>query len=407
METIVFFYPDIVMGGVETLILRLMRWYIAHKYRVILLTLNKIEDNAILKDLNDINNVEYYVYDKNSNYFCDSTGNKLLFTQMESVTVLTFFMDHLVISFNYISLKKYNCKFRYRIYCVHHTSSFLSRKLVPLLKPFIQSLIKHKILIFMDELSRDACINYYKLNNVNLNFEILRLPMEINRNIVSKSKNEKINILSIARFDFPFKGYILGLIDAFKAIATLTNNITLTIIGYGKGEDMVNQKLIALPITIQKQIKLLDKVPYDEITAYIDQCDLFVGMGTTTLDAANRNKICIVPVSYQENDLSTGFFYDDYTNVGVYYNPMTTYHHFPELISYILSVDNEKFIANEDLSKSLLAKYYDIDKIAPLFVAKQSCYFSFFEKVYLVLLSCCFFVYYPLLFFFKRHRHKE
>jgi hypothetical protein len=247
------------------------------------------------------------------------------------------------------------------------------------------------MLIFMSESSREACINYYKLNDANLNFEILRLPMEITRTTVSKSKNDNINILSIARFDFPFKGYILGLIDAFKTIALSTNNITLTIIGYGEGEAMVNQKVAALPVNIRKRIKILNKIPYSEIVAYIDKCDLFVGMGTTALDAANRNKICIVPVSYQENDLSTGFFYDDYTNVGACYNPRATYHHFPELISQVLSVDDEKFIASENLSKSLLVKYYDIDKIAPLFVVKEFCHFYFFEKVCLMIVYFYFF----------------
>jgi hypothetical protein len=392
MNTIVFCYPNIVMGGTETLILRLMRWYIAHEYRAILLTLDKITDDAILRDLSDIDG-ECYVYDRKKRYFYTDIGKKLSFTPIESVTVMTFFIDDFLIFYRYISYTKYHCQFKYRIYCVHSVSSFaLSKKLKRLstiMRPFICSLVNHKILIFMDEYSRDACIKFYKINDMTLNFEIVRLPIEIHKNTISKPKTDKIKILSIARFDFPFKGYILGLIDMFKTLAFSSNNITLTIIGYGKGEDAVNQKLIALPIEIQNRIKILDKIPYSEIATYIDQCDLFVGMGTTALDAADRNKICIVPVAYQENDLATGFFHDDYTTLG---SSLTANRHFPELISQILSIENKIFIEKEDLSKSLLVKHYDIDKIAPLFIAEEFYRFSSFEKV---CLAVC---YYLLLF---------
>jgi hypothetical protein len=373
------------MGGGETLILRLMRWYITHEYRAILLTLDKTIDNAILKDFNDINS-EYYVYDRKKSYFYTSIGKKLSFTPIESVTALTFSVDDFSIFYKYLSYTKYNCQFKHRIYCINLAScSFFSLLRQPIImKQFICSLIKHKMLVFMDEYSCEVCIDLYGLRDTNLNFEILRLPIEINNDTISKPKHDKVSILSVARFDFPFKGYILGLIDTFKTIALSTDKIALTIIGYGKGEDSVNQKLIALPKEIRNRIKILNKIPYSEIATYIDQCDLFVGMGTTALDAANRNKICIVPVPYQKSDLSTGFFHDDYTTLG--YNLMVTNSHFPELISQILSVENKIFIKKEDLSKSLLVKYYDIDKIAPLFVAKEFYGFSFFEKIYLAVL---------------------
>jgi hypothetical protein len=44
MQTIIIYFSKMVVGGTETLIMRLMQWYIQHSYNVFLLTDEKIKD---------------------------------------------------------------------------------------------------------------------------------------------------------------------------------------------------------------------------------------------------------------------------------------------------------------------------------------------------------------------------
>ncbi|KAA6322351.1 hypothetical protein EZS27_028099 [termite gut metagenome] len=392
MKTIVFFVPYVGLGGTETLVMRLMYWYSFHFYRVILLIGNTFIDLALQKERANIK-AECYVYDTKYNFFHATNGNTLTFTPSEFVSVVSFSIIDFLRCYKLLSNKKYDCFFLHRIYIIHPNWSLLS-KYTQWIKPLILLLLKEKTLVFMDEETRAKCINSYKLNELNLHLEILRLPIIINETIVSKPKDHLINILSISRFEFPFKGYLLGLIDTFGKLAL--EHITLTIIGgAGKENELINQKIILLPKEIQSRINILGRIPYSEIDSAIDQCDLFIGMGTTILDAANRNKICIVSVAYQEDDFTTGFFDTNYKNVGSIYNEKEKYFHFQELIQEVISLDNKAFTEKEDLTKSLLIEHYDINKIAPKLI--ESHQFSVLDK-------CKIFIYSNIVAFFDLYR---
>jgi predicted hydrocarbon binding protein len=249
-------------------------------------------------------------------------------------------------------------------------------------------LINKKNIFFMDEEVFKSCVVYYKLKENNLCREILRLPIVINNDISSASRREVVNILTIARFDFPFKAYTLGLIDAFQEIVNFLPNITLTIIGYGEGESLIKQKIMELKKEVKEKITVINKVAYSEIDHYIDKCDVYVGMGTTILDAVNRNKITISAVGYQLCDLATGFFFEDYRKLGEIYcdKKSQSYSRFSDLLEWVCSIDDDTFIEIENYSKSLLSSFYNIDKIAPQ-LAGKSHKFSFMENVLVKIMS--------------------
>lgn len=373
-KTIVFFYVNMTaLGGAETLILRLMDWYLRHSYEVFLLTMHEINNSPILKDLKKINNGEYYIYNRQVEKFLNN-GVELSFNTSD-VLVLTMSLGDSLIHNKLLSGKKYGCRFIHRMYMIHpHCTTHLYAdndvsknryRFKFIIKPLLTFFIKEKIVFFMDEHTAAHAKNSYKIKDGDFTETIIRLPIIIKTDIVSKARNKNVNILGISRFEFPFKGYILGLLDTFNDLSSCFDNLYLTIIGYGVGEDIVNKKIAGFTEDVRKKINLIHQVPYSEINDYIDKCDLFVGMGTTALDAANMNKISIIPVAYQSGDLAFGFFHDNYKNLGAIYDKNLHYFHLGDLIREFLSFDDKSIIEKEDLVKSLITEHYNIDKIAP------------------------------------------
>lgn len=381
MKTVVFFREIMIMGGAETLVLRLMKWYSEHSYRIILLTLKEISDSTIINDLSEISNGECYVF-SNERVFQDRNKRSLYFKENEEVTVISDQIYSFFKISNLLSKRIYKCNFHHRLYIVHpnFTKTF-DRKLNSLGKLLITRLLRKEILVFMDEETRDACIQHYSLVDSEAKFEILRLPMELNDKVKSVYRKDKFHVLSISRFEFPFKGYILGLIEAFETVKSQKNDIEMTIIGYGEGLERVEKKIKELPESTQSSIRLVGKTEYSIIDEYISQCDLFVGMGTTMLDAANYNKICIIPVAYQESELTVGYFHDNFNPKPCFNScDVASYFNISDLILEVINYSSEKFIQKCDKAKEILNKHYNINAIAPKLI-KESLILSVGDKL--------------------------
>jgi hypothetical protein len=389
-QTVIFYFPYIGNGGTESLCLRLAKWCISNSYRVIFLTQNKGIDHTLQAFL-DIG-MECYFYDRKKQFFFNEENKKLLLYKEEAALVISFtIVDFLVIS---SLLSKIKIAFSYCLYVIHPKWTSFGNSLW--IKPMILKLLQSNKIIFMDEECRDACILRYKLDYNKYKFKIVRLPIRIDP-VLSKPKNKIINILSISRFDFPFKGYLLGLVDSFVSMAVSNENLKLTIIGGNKKNKntmRLIEKINHIPKNIQQRINILDVLPYSKLLNYIDNCDVYIGMGTTILEAANRNKICIIALAYQENDLSVGFFdVDDNYKARVCYNEKDQYLHFTDLIQDVIFMDEEYFIEKENKTKLILDTYYNIDKNAKEIIKFDTCLnhrFIIYLSIYQFLLHILF-----------------
>lgn len=361
-----------IMGGAETLVLRLLRWYGKYPaYRVMLLLLYEIQDETILNEVSLLENVEIYIYDKSNKSFSSKKCGKLKFKRKERVYVYTDRVSYFLNVAYLLSKGAYGCFFVFRVYIVLPSFSFITGKLSCLSRTWVSHLIKNRVFVFMDERKRDSCLKHYKLSLENNECEVLKLPIEISKECVYKTKGDVFTILTACRFDFPFKGYVLGLLDAFSELCLQYNNVNLNIIGYGPGKDIFNKKVDSLSYEVRNRINILGKIPYSELVHQIDNCDLFIGMGTTILDATNRNKICLVPVAFQNGDYAGGFFHEQPDRLGYIYKndprPFEMLKMGP-LLKSVVELTDQEFVEKEKMSKKLLVEHYDIDKIAPLFI---------------------------------------
>jgi hypothetical protein len=351
------------MGGTETLILRLLAWYKQRNYRVILLTEEKITNEAILEDVKKVQ-FEHYTYDRSKGYF--KKNNQLLsFARNEIPLIITqffpeFFRCHLL-----LSPSKYQCRFRHVIYIVHPYSTYLcSKKLSKIGRGMLDIFLRKGNLVFMDEMCVGACVKFYNLNSLHYDFKILRLPIFTNKTNRIISNRTGLRILAVSRFEFPFKGYILGLVEAFARLQPQNPRFTLTIIGYGRDKDQVEKLIRTLPHGVTSSISLLDQLPSDQVNEHIRCCDVYVGMGTTVLDAANLGKIAIVAVGYQNANLALGYFHENYKSLGEIFTNGVKYRTFEELLMQIALLNEEEFISMSLKSKSALMDHYDIDLVA-------------------------------------------
>lgn len=70
---------------------------------------------------------------------------------------------------------------------------------------------------------------------------------------------ERFNILSVGRFDFPHKAFLIGLVKAYSTIKIEHPNVCLTICGYGPSEDILMSELSLLSEEARKDVTLIGK----------------------------------------------------------------------------------------------------------------------------------------------------
>lgn len=380
MKIILFYYFKMIIGGSETLILRLIKWYADKGYRIILMNESFTDDKSLLVDIESISGLEYYSYNKLKHTFSDINNVELEFEENDNVYINTLQLWDFFRCIRFFFNCKYSCRFFYSIYIVHPFCTLMNRVISFVIgKQIVISLIKGEHIVFMDEQTVASTAVYYNIKKTINQMRIIRLPIFI-RNKKDSIDISNFNILSITRFDFPFKGYVLGLIDDYVCLNKEYRNTSLTIIGTGEGKNIVLDKVHELPEAIQRNISIIDSVPYSQIESYIKEASVYVGMGTTVLDAANYNRICIIATPYQLSNLSNGFFHTNCFAIAEMYNGKREYETFYDLLSYLLKINFQIFEKESLESKKKLEKFYNIDNIAPFFTRESLKEFSFTLK---------------------------
>ena len=94
------------------------------------------------------------------------------------------------------------------------------------------TMLENQNVIFMDEQTVRFTKKYYSdIQYKNQKFEIIRIPVDSFSPKRIKKKKNIFRILSVARADFPFKGYLIGLI---KFMEQIDDDVYLDIVSYGK-----------------------------------------------------------------------------------------------------------------------------------------------------------------------------
>lgn len=228
----------------------------------------------------------------------------------------------------------------------------------------LHDMVQNGHVICMDEQTIRFTINYLGNSCKIQNSEIIRVPVNSSseEKLIVNRTNQRFNILSIARADFPFKGYLLGLVDFMKKTDSKTY---LKIVTYGKDEMILRNKINCLPKEVKKRISLFGKVEYDELNKFYNETNLYIGMGSTIIDAAMLGIISIPVVARTEKLISTHYFNEDYRDVAIDYteNDKTF-----ELYNKVRNMPYEQLYEMAKDSQKLAVDNYSIHRLSKKFL---------------------------------------
>lgn len=168
-------------------------------------------------------------------------------------------------------------------------------------------------LFFMDEVNIQNSEEFFncKLDPAP---QITRVPMFFAKDSDWRTKADKAfkknTILTVTRAELPFKGYVLGLIDDFKEIAEQYDDYKLEIICSGDDIGRIEERIDAMPPQVKKRVVLHYWMSNDKVKEEMQNCKVFVGMGSTLLEAASVYRPAITVRYYTEENLARDFIGD-------------------------------------------------------------------------------------------------
>lgn len=310
-DTFIFLRTGI-SGGTGTLSIRLSESLIKKGYEVL----------YICQEINDINNEDSLkkIGVKVHKWKQNKVPDKLIQTygRKQKYIFLTYSLNEFLIV---ESMKEYINIHKSILYVVHQyglTKGYgLSNWVKPILTRFykriVNKILNSESVIFMDDFILSFTKEYYNLECNDKNNLIINLPMVVNKfdlnSVDNKFKLNIFNLLTISRAEFPFKGYLIGLIKEFNKLCEIYNDIELTIITFGQDVERVNKELNDLPREVKEKIHVCGQTSYDKLRNYFNRSHLYVGMGSTILDAANHSTPSLIVSQYTYDCYTSGFFH--------------------------------------------------------------------------------------------------
>ena len=353
--------PRLSNAGAGTMDFRMGKWLVDNNNEV-LYVCQSIADNSIYESM------------KNAGFqiFCWPRSKIVDNLKKHVNNYECFFISHQLPDFMLIEKHKSDLNlFNNILYILHFrqmyylgvTGGLYSRVINNHYKSIIKRIDKKNSLLFSDNIQLKYIEELYDYKFLDIEEKILSGTMHINdfnyEAIKEKSKLVDFNIITIARADFPFKGYLFGLIDDFVKLKKQFNNISLTIISSGEKFSILKNKVEKAMKENKCEIKLINNVPYSKLKYYYSKAHLNVGLDTTVLDAANHGVPSVVVKGYTYNNISGGYYHE---------NPMNSTANLDEktfafkYIKNMIKMDKEEYIEVCKKSHDILRNYYDINK---------------------------------------------
>ena len=306
---IAFLYKNIVIGGVHTLLYRMSNCLLQRGFSV------GIYCNSISPDIIDFyhnSNIPLIIYPKNLKYiFRELNSNDNYIIVFEFDLYLDLVLNTRKRGNNKIFLYSVHpYTFDYYFLGVDLKKKFHHRVFEKEYSKFIAEEVKNGFIFFMDEQTLLHSIQEYHISISPSEYEshIVRIIMN-KHNSIKKEEDlykHKFEILTISRADFPFKGYLKELIQIVYEFQK-KENVGLTVISSGPHIKQLMNWIETYDVK-QEFISLVTNVPYNKLNDYYNKADIYVGMGTTILEAANCGVISLPVEPYTYECKSYGFF---------------------------------------------------------------------------------------------------
>ena len=351
-------------GGTHTLTLRMCEWLRSNDYETVVFC----EDNGneeIVKSLVD-NGTNIICFDTANVKRCLEELSKLI--RHDKVKTISYMWD------KYLDLeiakKKSKLEFENILYCVHYGTFFKGANYPGVTKEIVKTKMfgilaemnKNHAVIMMDEDTTKKTADYFK-SDFKPNTLFARIPMICKEDegaelIVEKGYNSN-TMMSASRAEFPYKGYQIGLVKVFAELKKEYRDIRLLMVSGGDPDDI--QKIVDEINTLsdeeRKDVEFHKWMDYEELKTKIEECKLFIGMGTSVLEAGLKYKPSIT-VKYNTFDVIASYLLSERPELVV--SPEDSQESAIHLITRILKMTREEYGKEAYRTFNAVKECYDI-----------------------------------------------
>lgn len=363
------------IGGVQQNFINLMQYALSKNHRVIWLYRKpKSFSDAYAEILNRIECVNYDI-DNSFEMQCPT----LTFKEYESIVWLTSTPSDMHLSLNYCNRNKSiditplyivsNTKGRYNYLENYYWGPFKSH----VLKKFKGIVSKWHAQNLIRYFDINHFYTYQKIygiqieNPINLVWKPIYSSPALNEEfIVARLIRKEFNIVSVTRFDFPHKQFLLGLIKDYSVLKSKYPQLKLHIIGYGQHENKVKEVIASLPFDVQKDVILYGQKSLSEIAKIMKKMHLNISVAACVRLGAENGVPSLPARNFCGKECEVYGYLPEAKNMTVATEPGK------RALGYIEEVIN---MSEEEYREKCLESYktYEIKDINPDFMLTQKC----------------------------------
>lgn len=299
-HTLIINYAAMNLGGIEVYLSNLIKHCFENNYRVIWLTTPYCVERSDFKKITDDARVEkcFIKIGRHWALKCD-----LQFKEDENITMISCEPLHFLRAEKLRETYKNVCSFYHFLVLPHFTGNVYYPE-----RFFSGRSTREKWFSFMrdfaERLNSNNCLLAFSLKHLvayedNYNILIkdketkvlqrIKSPMNITEKELfdrASKRNNEFRIITCARFDFPHKGYFLGLLDNYIKLKDKYKQIKLVIVGYGEGLKEIKEKIAAMPAEFQKDIELTGALSQERLQEEFCKAHLNIGLAGALIDGA-------------------------------------------------------------------------------------------------------------------------
>jgi hypothetical protein len=348
-STFLFITISFQTGGVETLLVRMSNWLINNGYKVIILSEGEDELIQLLDKRIQVKILRFDLL--LIPCFSRKIVNNLKLPTIDVIYTFrpyTFWVSTLIYRSLVIKPLLFTGVYHVNEYFLKGKNHFTSRYYSLLFKNYFNDNFK----VFMNKEVKE---NHEKYFNRKMSGSKI-WPIAIDSSLFADIKRnpKKYKIVSIGRL-IGFKTYNIYMIDVVKKLREEGYNVIYEIYGYGELENEMKQRI--KKNRYEKYIFLKGKLPYKEITEVLSDAYLFLGMGTSVIEAGLCKVPTIVSIAYSEKAISHGYLYNmPNNNVGEIIANKAKYE-VHQLINNLFDMSEKEYIEEQDRTFNYVQKY--------------------------------------------------
>ena len=315
-KTIIINYKALLVGGVQNYIFDVVNRYIELGYRVIWIRRKKLIISDIYKEIM-INKVENYKLSALQLHLFKNIPLNL--SSEDEVVILSFkCQDHA----RALKIKKSNPDINIRtLYLIPHFTeseifpeqdfsilkASVNRRMAEIYKKWIDA----GNILFFNAKHIQALEKAYGLtikDKVELMVPYMSkvAPFEYKEAILRYDLNN-FKIVAASRFEFPHKGFMIGLIREFTKIKELCPGASLYLIGEGNGKSLIDEEICKLNRNIAQDIHVLGMMSEEKLINFYKTCQLSISVAGCASLSASLGVITLPARHYTYNCEVYGF----------------------------------------------------------------------------------------------------